>query len=119
MIEILSRSTESCLAVSFQGKVTGQEYQQFLDAIEARTKSTAALNLVVNLKDFDFYGDFESAKKDFKFGFGEYKDIRRAAFVGDQKWIEWFTRLIGQFTHAEERHFAQNQFEEALSWAGA
>ncbi len=30
MIEILPQSTEKCLAVHFSGKVTGQEYQQFL-----------------------------------------------------------------------------------------
>ena len=69
--------------------------------------------------DFDFYGDFESAKKDFKFGFGEYKHVRRAAFIGDQKWIEWFTRFGGPFTRAEEKHFPQDQFEEAFNWACA
>jgi hypothetical protein len=117
MIEILPQSTENCLAFRFSGKVTGQEYQQFLDAIEPRLKSSEKVNLVCELVGFDFYGDFESTKMDFKFGFGEYKHIRRAAFVGDQKWIDWFTRLIGPFTRAEEKHFPADQFEAAFSWA--
>ncbi len=33
MIEMLPQSTESCLLVHFSGKVTGAEYQQFLDAL--------------------------------------------------------------------------------------
>jgi hypothetical protein len=119
MIEILPQSTGTCLAVRFRGKVDGQEYQQFLDAIEKRLTSSEKVSLVCELVGFDFYGDFESTKQDFKFGFGEYKRIRRAAFVGDQKWIEWFTRFIGPLTRAEEKHFPQDQFEAALNWACA
>jgi hypothetical protein len=117
MIEILNQSTETCLVVHFSGKVTGQEYQQFLDAIDERLGRGGEISLVAGLKGFSFYGDFEAAKKDFKFGFGEYKHIHRAAFVGDQKWIEWFTRLIAPFTRAEEKHFDEGQLEEAIRWA--
>jgi hypothetical protein len=62
---------------------------------------------------------FEAAKMDLKFGFGEYKHIRRAAFVGDQKWLTWFTRFVGPFTRAEEKHFSAGQLEAALSRANA
>jgi hypothetical protein len=119
LIEILEQSTDACLAVRFSGKVTGQEYQQFLDALEERLKNGEKVSLVCELVGFEFYGDFESAKKDFKFAFGEYKRISRAAFVGDQKWIEWFARIIGPFTKAEEKHFPKDQFEAAFSWASA
>lgn len=119
MIEILEQSTPTCLAVRFSGKVTGQEYQQFLDAIGYRLKNKEHVSLVCALQVFEFYGDFETAKKDFKFGFGDYKRIHRAAFVGDQKWIDWFTRLIGPFTKTDEKHFKATQLEEALEWACA
>jgi hypothetical protein len=119
MIEILPRSSETCLAFLFSGKVTGQEYQQFLEAIEARLKTDEKVSLVCEFVDFDFYGDFESAKEDFKFGFGEYKRIRKAAFVGDQKWIDWFTRYFGPVTRTEEKHFPAAEFEAAFEWACA
>jgi hypothetical protein len=117
LIEILEQSTPTCLAVRFSSKVTGQEYQQFLDAIGYRLKNKEDVSLVCELVSFEFYGDFESMKKDFKFGFGDYKRIHRVAFVGDQKWIEWFTRLIGPFTKTEEKYFQTNQFTEAVNWA--
>jgi SpoIIAA-like len=117
MIEILPQSTSGCLAVHLSGKVTGDEYQQFLDALNQRLGTAEKVSLVLELSGFEFYDDFESVKKDFKFGFGEYKRIHRAAFVGDQKWIGWFTRLMGPFTRAEEKHFPEGQIETACAWA--
>jgi hypothetical protein len=117
MIEILQQSNNTCLAVHFSGKVTGEEYQLFLTAVDERLKNNERINLLVSLSDFDFYGDFESAKKDFKFAFSEYRHVQRAAFVGSQKWLSWFTHLIGPFTHAKEKHFSEVQFDEALAWA--
>jgi hypothetical protein len=119
LIEILEGSTPICLAVHFSGKVTGQEYQQFLDALAERLQAGSQVSLVIEFAGFEFYGDFEAAMKDFKFGFGEYKHIHRVAFVGDQKWIAWFARFVGPFTRAEEKHFAAGQFDAAYTWACA
>ena len=116
MIEVLPQSTASCLAVHFSGKVTGSEIQQFIDALAERFKTNDQVNLVVEFSGFEFYDDFEAAKQDFKFGFGEYKHIRRVAFVGDQNWIGWFTRLVGPFTRTEEKQFPANQLEDAFCW---
>ena len=93
--------------------------QLFLDALGERLKTGDQVNLVVEFAGFEFYDDFEAAKQDFKFGLGDYKHIHRAAFVGDQKWIEWITRFFGLFTRTEEKHFPEGQFEAAFSWACA
>ena len=119
MIEILEQSTERCLAVHFSGKVTGQEYQRFIDALQVRLKGGSEVNLVVKLAGFEFYGDFDAAKKDLKFGFGEYKLIRRMALVGDQEWIGWFIRIFGAFTPTEEKHFSAGETDAAILWANA
>ncbi len=117
MIEILPQSIESCLQVHFSGKVTGAEYQQFLDALGQRLKTCEKFALVIEFTGFEVYGDFEAARMDLKFGLGEYKHIHRAAFVGDQKWIAWFTRFVGPFTRAEEKHFPAGQIAAASEWA--
>ena len=119
MIEILDESTETCLVVHFSGKVTGEKYQKFLNAVNDRLATHEKVSLVLELSNFDFYGDFEAARKDFQFGFGDYKKIHRAAFVGDKKWIEWFTRLISPFTRTEEKYFREGQFDEAYAWANS
>jgi hypothetical protein len=119
MIEILDESTDTCLVVHFGGKVTGEEYQKFLDALGERFKTSDRVSVVVELSSFKSYGDLESAKKDLKFGVGDYRRIHRAAFVGDQKWLEWFTRLIGPFTRAEEKHFSEGEIDTAVGWASS
>ena len=117
MIEILDETTDSCLVVHFSGKVTADKYQKFLNAVNDRLLSHHQVSLVLELSNFEFYGDFETSKKDFQFGSGSYNRIHRAAFVGNRKWIEWFTRLIGPFARTEEKYFREGQFEEAYAWA--
>ena len=117
MIEVLEESTASCLVVHFSGKVTSGQYQKFLNALAERINTYENASLVLELSGFEFYGDFEAARKDLKFGFGDYKQIHRAAFVGNKKWIEWFTRLIGPFTKTEEKYFPEARLEEAFAWA--
>ncbi len=119
MVEILDQTTETCVAVHFSGKVTGDEYQKFVDAVNERLMTHEKIGLIVVLNDFEFYGDFDAALKDMKFGFGEYKHIHRAAFVGDRKWVKWFTKLIAPFTRAQERQFTEGQLMEACSWVAA
>ena len=117
MYETLEESTHTCLVSRFSGKVTREEYQRFQDAVDERLKTSQKINLVVLLSNFEFYGDLSAAGKDIKFAFGEYKHIRRAAFVADQMWIDWFTHLIGPFTRAEEKHFPDGELEAAFEWA--
>jgi hypothetical protein len=105
--------------VHFSGKITGEKYQKFLNAVNDRLATHEKVSLVVELSDVEFYGDFEAARKDFKFGIGDYKKIPRAAFVGNKKWIEWFTHLIDPLTRTEEKYFRESQFEEAYAWATA
>jgi hypothetical protein len=116
LIEILEQSNPGCLAVHFSGKVTGQEYQQFIDALSELLKSGSQVSLVLELAGFEFYDDFESARMDLKFGFGEYRHIYRAAFVGDRNGLPG-SRVIGPFTRAEEKHFPEGQLEAAFDWA--
>ena len=117
MIEILPQSTETCISVHLSGKVNVQEYQEFLDAVNDKLTTTDEISLVLVLTGFEFYEDFEVAKKDLKFGLGAYKRVHRAALVGDQKWIGLLTRLVGPLTRAEEKHFAEGQFDAAFAWA--
>ena len=117
MIEILADSTATCVVVRFSGKITGEEYRLFLDAVDERLEEHEKIDMVAELSGFDFYGDLEAFKEDLHFGMHEYRKVRRAAFAGDQKWIELFVKLMGPFYHAEEKHFPAGELKEALAWA--
>jgi hypothetical protein len=117
MFEILPQTTDTCLVAHFSGKVTGEDYQHFLNAVNERLKAFGKVNLVVQLTDLEFYGDWDAFKKDWQFAFGAYTKVERAAFVGDQKWIAWFVELTNPITKAEEKHFAAHQLAQACEWA--
>jgi hypothetical protein len=117
MLEILNETTDTCVVARFGGKITGEEYKRFLDAVDERLKAQDKINMVADLSEFEFYGDFEAFKEDFHFGIHEYRHVERAAFVGDQKWIELFIKLLGPFYRATEKHFPAGRLEDACAWA--
>jgi hypothetical protein len=119
MVEILDSSTESCVVVRFGGKVKGDEYKAFLDAVDERLKNAETIDMVADISEFEFYGDMKAAEEDFRFGTREYRKVRRAALVGDQRWIDLVLKLMGPFYKAEEKHFASGDLDAAVTWATA
>ena len=117
MVEILDSTTERCVVARFEGKITGDEYRPFLEAVDKRLKANDDVSVVAELSEFEFYGDFEAFKEDFHFGAREYRKLKRCAFVGDPKWIQLLAKLIKPFYKAEEKHFDEGRMKEAIAWA--
>jgi hypothetical protein len=117
MVEILEQTTDTCVVVRFSGKVGGDEYKWFLEAVDSRLKAHEKINLVADLPEFTFYGDFKAFKEDWHFGTHEFHKINRAAFVGDQKWIQVFMKLVEPFSRVEDKRFSAGQIDAACAWA--
>lgn len=118
MIEYLPASTPACLVVKFSGKLRGAEYRELIGKVESAIQANTTVNLVLVMQDLEF-PEWEAIKADAHFGVKDYRHIRRAAYVGDHKWAEWFVKLIGPVTRAEERMFRPDQLSEAVTWASA
>jgi hypothetical protein len=116
MIEYLPASTPTCFVVKFSGKLRGAEYQELIGKVERAIQANGSVNLVLVMQELEF-PEWEAIKADTLFGLKDYRHVRRAAFVGDQKWAEWFVKLIGPFTRAEERSFPPDQLDKAVQWA--
>jgi hypothetical protein len=106
------------LGGKFGGKLRGAAYRELIGKVESAIQANGSANLVLVMQELEF-PEWEAVKADTHFDLKDYRRIRRAAFVGDQKWAEWFVRLIGPFTHAEERTFQHDQLSEAVQWANA
>ena len=116
MIEYLPASTPTCFVVKFGGKLRGAEYKELIGKVESAIQANGSANMVMVMQELEF-PEWEAVKADAHFGLKDYRHIRRAAYVGDQKWAEWFVKLIGPFTRAEERSFHPEQLNEAVQWA--
>jgi len=116
MIEYLPASTATCFVVKMNGKLGGAEYRDLIAKIEKAIQEKGSVNLVYVMQELEF-PEWDAVRADMRFGLKDYGHVRRAAFVGDEKWVEWFVKLAGPFTHAEEKMFRPDQLDEAVQWA--
>ena len=117
MFEILPESTECCIGFAVTGKVSAGDYEQLLPRLDEAIAAHGMINLLVLLKDFDGWADLDAAKADFRFGRQEYRQVERAAFVADSKWMKRAVKLMDPFTrHTEERTFDPVDIDRAWAW---
>jgi hypothetical protein len=116
MIQYLEASTPTCFVVKFSGKLRGVEYRELITKAESAIRTQGTVNLVLVMQELDF-PEWDAIKADTHFGLKDYRHVRRAAYVGDQTWVEWFVKLIGPFTRTAERMFRPDQLNEAVQWA--
>jgi hypothetical protein len=60
--------------------------------------------------------EIEAFWEDFKFGIRHLRDFKRMAVVGDQRWLEWFTKTFNSLIKTEAKYFTPNQRNEAWNW---
>ncbi len=119
MLSISDRSTPTCVVITVEGKVSGDDYEEFTDAFEDALEDHGEVNLVVELIGSVGYADKDAFEEDFEFAFKGYRKARRAAFVGDQKLIKGMMRAFSPFTRTSERFFSAGELDAAIEWASA
>lgn len=117
MVEILDSTTDTCVVAHLGGRVKGEEYRVFLDAVDERLKVNDRVNIVTDLSGFEGYGDLEAFKEDCHFGTHEFRHVGRCALVGDPKWVEAFFKVAMLFYKAEEKSFPSGELDAAIAWA--
>lgn len=116
MFEVLPESTETTIGFKISGEVTKEDYDSLLPRLDEAIEAHGKINLLVVVEDFDFKG-FDAAKADFKFGTHQYRQVEKAAFVSDKRWLEWAIKVMDPFTRrTEEKIFEPNQLEKAWAW---
>ena len=117
MIEILPESTGSCVGFRISGKVTAKDYDVLLPKLDEAIAASDMINLLVVMGDFEGWGDLEAAKADFKLGTHQYRQVEKAAFIGEKKWQEWMIKIMDPFTRrTDEKFFEPDQLAEAWQW---
>ncbi len=116
MFELLPESTGACIGFKISGEITAADYDALLPKLDEAIAAHGKINLLVLVEDFDFSG-FEAAKKDFQFGTHQYRQVEKAAFVSDKKWLEWAIKIMDPLTRrTDEKIFEPEQLEDAWAW---
>jgi hypothetical protein len=103
------------LIVIAKGKLSKEDYEAFVPAIERLIKEEGKVRLIFEMHDFHGW-EAGALWEDIKFDLKHFADIERLALVGDKKWEEWMAKFCQPFTTADIRYFDQSRAAEAESW---
>ncbi len=115
MFSILPVNRKGILAFKVSGKLTDEDYRQFLPVLESMIREFGVISLFIELEDFQGW-EGSAAWEDFRFGLQHDKDFKRIAIVGDSAIEHWVVSLANFFTRTEMRFFDRSQAQEAWDW---
>ena len=117
MVELLPQSTDQCIGFKFSGKFVAEDYDVMLPKLDEAIAAYGKINLLIVMDDFKWRGGLEGAKADFKMGTQQYRQVEKAAFIGEKKWQEWVVKLMDPFTRrTHERFFSLDEVEKVWQW---
>ena len=117
MFEILPESTDTCIGFKISGEINTEDYDTLLPKLDEAIAAHGHINLLVLMEDFEGYDGIDAAKADFQFGTHQYRQVEKAAFVSDKKWLERMVKIMAPFTRrTKEKNFEPDQIEEAWAW---
>ncbi len=114
-IEIEENSWDNILFVRLSGKLTKEDYEQFVPEIERMMKAHDKVYILVELENFHGW-TVAAAWEDTKFGIRHFNDIERIAIVGDAAWEKGIALLLKPFTKAKVKYFDSSQMVAAKTW---
>jgi hypothetical protein len=108
---------DDALEVRVSGKLTHEDYETFVPAIERLIEEHGTLRVL--LVTHDFHGWTAGALwDDVKFDVKHFNDVERLAVVGEKKWEQGMAAFCKPFTTADVRFFEHDRLDEARKWVG-
>ena len=103
------------LIVEVSGKLTKQDYEQFVPEVERLMTEHGKISVLFDMKDFHGW-KARAIWEDIKFDARHHADLERLAIVGDKRWQKWMATVCKPFTSAKVRYFERGESDEALAW---
>jgi len=117
MFEILPESTAACIGFKISGEVEAEDYENLLPKLDAAIAAHGKINLLVVMEDYEGFDGLEAAKADFHFGTQQYRQVEKAAFVSNMKWMGRMVKIMDPFTRrTDEKTFEPGEIEAAWAW---
>lgn len=115
MIVQIPVQEDNIVAFRISGKLTHEDYQNFLPRLESLIEENGKLSVLLELHDFKGW-DLEAAWDDFRF-LEEHPDaFERIAVVGKGRLMRWMTAMTAPFVGAEVRYFEEDELSKAWDW---
>ena len=115
MIQFLPVHEDNVIAVRMSGKITFEEYQEFLPQLETQIKRYGKISVLIELDEFVGW-ELAAMKEDFKFALKHGDDIEKFAFVGNKTWQHWISVMARPFVQGEVKYFPKEDMHKAWDW---
>lgn len=106
---------ENIFAFKATGKLTDEDYAQFIPEIEELVQQHGKIKLLLELENFKGW-DAKAAWDDYKFGKEQDEHFEKIAIVGEKAWQRWMALLANFFTQADVRYYSRDELAEAWDW---
>ncbi|MCC7084326.1 MAG: STAS/SEC14 domain-containing protein [Pirellulales bacterium] len=117
-VEIHETPESKYVDVAVTGKLTKEDYERFLPALESEIQQHGNVRILFTMHDF--HGWTASAMwEDTKFAWHHFSDIERLAIVGETRWEQGMAVFCKPFTAAKIKYFDHAKIEEARKWLAA
>ena len=114
-VELKELDEGKLLEVHLKGKLSKEDYAEFLPVVERLVQQHGRLRMLVEMHDF--HGWTAGALwEDIKFDVKHFRDIERLALVGEKKWEKGMAAFCKPFTTAKVRYFDRAKADEARAW---
>ena len=114
-IQLTENNPDKTLEVRVSGKLTHEDYSQFVPAFESMFQRHGRLRVLFEMVDFHGW-QAGALWDDLKFDFKHFADIERLAMVGDKRWEKGMSQFCRPFTTAKIRYFEHAELDEARRW---
>lgn len=115
MFQAIPVREENIFAFKATGKLTDEDYQQFLPKLTTLIHKYGPISLLVELDDFHGW-EPKAAWDDFDFGKHHDDDFIRIAVVGEKRWQKWMTVIANAFTGTPIHSFNRDELQDAWDW---
>lgn len=116
-VQMQEKTDGRILEIHASGKLTKEDYKEFLPQMERLIERFGKLNLLFDMHDFHGW-ELGALWEDFKFDVKHFRDVERLAVVGEKKWQTGMAVFCKPFTTAKIRYFERDKMEEAQRWIG-
>jgi hypothetical protein len=117
-VEIHEKVDGKVLLVRVTGKLTKEDYEQFVPEVERQIERHGKVRVLFDMHDF--HGWTAGALwQDIKFDLKHFRDIERLAIIGEKAWERGMAAFCRPFTTAQIRYFDRSAGDEAESWIQA
>jgi predicted phosphohydrolase len=116
MIDIVEKAPEQIIEVSFEGKISKEEYDKVNTLIESHKNKHGDINMLIEFHDFQW----ESASamlEDLKISLKYFNDFNKLAVVGNKDWLETSADILDKIIPSiEMESFSASEKNKAYEW---